>query len=119
MTKTIQKFLKKCYNIIKGVRQMIKHILFWKFKEESKNNDFDNKILIMQQKFGEMPCKIEGLITAEIGKDISGGLYDVVLYTEFTDITALERYKIHPLHIEIKEIIKDWIENKIIIDYEI
>ena len=96
---------------------MIKHILLWKFKEEYKDKDFDNKVKTMNQMFANMVGKIDGLIKAEVGKDINGGNYDLALYSEFTEKTALDGYKIHPLHIELKDYIKEWIAGKTIVDY--
>ena len=98
---------------------MLKHILLWKFKEEYKNKDFDNKVGILNNMFKNMVGKIDGLIKAEVGKDISGGNFDIVLYSEFTDKNALDKYKIHPLHIEVKELAKEWVTGKTIIDYNI
>jgi len=98
---------------------MLKHILLWKFKDEYKENEveFDKKVKILHKMFSGMAGKIDGLIKAEIGKDISGGNYDIVLYSEFVNKAALDGYKIHPLHLEVKELSKDWVTNKTIIDY--
>lgn len=98
---------------------MLKHILLWKFKDEYKTNEieFNNKIDTLNKMFKGMEGIVEGLIKAEIGKDVSGGQYDIVLYSEFINKQALDNYKIHPLHLEVKTISKDWVTDKSIIDY--
>jgi hypothetical protein len=48
---------------------------------------------------------IPGLLTAEVGVDISRIDYacDVVLYSEFESQAALDNYITHPAHLKIKE----------------
>jgi len=100
---------------------MIKHILLWKFKDEYKINsvDYANKIKTLNNMFKGMIGIVDGLINAEIGKSINNGPYDIVLYSEFIDKQSLDNYKIHPLHLEVKNISKDWVTEKTVIDYNI
>ena len=62
---------------------MIRHILFWNYTEQVKNAHSEEETLTFLQKSVEtMNGNIDGLIHAEIGKNIADG-YDLVFYAEF------------------------------------
>ena len=68
---------------------MIRHILFWNYTEEVKEKHGEEEALrFMQDSVATMNGNIDGLLQAEIGKNIAGG-YDLVFYAEFTDEAAL------------------------------
>lgn len=82
---------------------MIRHILFWNYTEEVKEKHGEEEALrFMQDSVATMNGNIDGLLQAEIGKNIAGG-YDLVFYAEFTDETVLKAFMNHPLHVAHRE----------------
>lgn len=78
---------------------MIKHIVMWNVRGETPEEK-QQTALIIKEKFEALVGKIPGLQKLEIGIDISRIFYacDVVLYSEFADIDALNVYGDHPAH---------------------
>lgn len=98
---------------------MIKHVIFWKLKEEVKNDGFDEKLNNLREKFANLIGKVDGLIKAEVGLNYNGGDFDMCLYTEFESKEAEKGYQVHPLHLEIKDIVHSLVCDRACIDYEI
>lgn len=98
---------------------MLKHILLWKFTEEIKEEKAKETYDLLKNRFEKLPGKIEGLQNLELGFDVSGSGYDLALYAEFDDRKALAFYQQHPLHEEIKELAKDWVCGRAVVDYEV
>jgi hypothetical protein len=83
---------------------MIKHIVMWTVA----GNTVDEKaesIRKVKAAFDGVVGVVPGLLSVEIGVDISGIDYacDVVLYSEFESEDALKNYATHPAHLKIKE----------------
>lgn len=83
---------------------MIKHIVMWGVAGETREEK-DESIRKIKAAFDEIVGVIPGLMSIEIGVDISGSDYacDVVLYSEFESHDALKDYASHPVHLMIKE----------------
>ena len=78
---------------------MIRHILFWKLQNSYAAGPEAAAALEALRASVETLRDIPGLLRAEIGPNLAGGEYDLVFYTEFTDSTALEDFREHPLHV--------------------
>lgn len=98
---------------------MVKHIIFWKLKDEVKDEKLIEKVEILRGKFANLIGKIDGLLEAEVGLNYNGGNYDMCLYSVFESKEAEKAYQTHSLHLEIKEIVKTLICDRVCIDYEI
>lgn len=98
---------------------MIKHLVLWRLREEVKNGSLNDKIALLQAKFAAMNGVVAGLLHVELYQIEQPNEYDLCLYTEFTDKEALEAYKPCPLHIDIKEVSKDWVFGKLVVDYTV
>jgi hypothetical protein len=83
---------------------MIKHIVMWTLKGTTAEEKADG-IRRVKAAFAGMKEEISGLVSLEIGADISSVEYscDVVLYSEFESPEALEHYAVHPAHLRVKE----------------
>jgi hypothetical protein len=83
---------------------MIKHIVMWKVAGETPE---EKRASIQKVKaaFDGIANVIPGLLTVEIGADISHIDYacDVVLYSEFESQAALDNYITHPAHLKLKD----------------
>lgn len=78
---------------------MIRHILFWNYTDEVKAQHKEEEMLaFLKDSVNTMNGHIEGLICADIDKNMSEG-YDLVFYSEFENEEALKAFSNHPLHI--------------------
>lgn len=78
---------------------MIRHILFWKLKEEFRVGSTKQQALQVLCNSVQTLKTIPGLRCAEIGENLAGGDYDLVFYTAFDDLSALKAFQEHPLHV--------------------
>ena len=100
---------------------MIVHIVFWKLHEPGLNGKSrQENIEEMRRRFAGLMGVIPGLLTCEIHADIlhTPDSVDVVLYSEFESMAALEAYQPHPAHKEIIGFLKDVRTERRVIDYE-
>lgn len=84
--------------------QSVKHIVMWNLRGESEVERSSN-IEKLKSAFEGIRTEIPGLRTLEIGVDFSKIDYacDVVLYSEFDSVEALEGYASHPAHLRVRE----------------
>ena len=96
---------------------MIKHIVFFKLKEEDRAANASKMKTILEDLVG----KIDEIVALEVGIDFSDteASYDVALYSEFKSKEALNTYAVHPLHVECVNFIKTVISSRKVVDYEI
>lgn len=99
---------------------MVKHIVFWKLKEEAHGNDKATNAQLIKSKLEDLNNKIEGVIKIEVGIDfLGGGNYDVALYSELTNKETLDIYQNHPLHQALLPFIREAVSDRKAIDFEI
>ena len=93
---------------------MIKHIVSFKLKEESKD-----KAELIKQKLEELSSKISQIKYFEIGINISDSpaAYDLVLVSEFLSVEELDAYRMHPEHIKVADIIALYKSTSMVVDY--
>lgn len=84
--------------------QPIKHIVMWNLHGDTDQERLKN-IQKLKEAFEGIRSEIPGLRILEIGVDISNIDYacDVVLYTEFDSLEALQGYATHPAHLRVRE----------------
>lgn len=94
---------------------MIKHIVSFKLKEESKD-----KAELIKQVLDSLPEKIAQIKFYEVGLNISSSpaSFDIVLISEFTSLESLYEYQIHPEHIKATDLIKLHRTTSMVVDYE-
>ena len=96
---------------------MIRHLVFWKLKEENKvANAREIKSQIEQLK-----GKIPGLLHIEIGvnhPEASASNWDIVLHCDFENMAALEAYQVHPEHQKVAKFIGAVRTDRACVDYE-
>lgn len=76
---------------------MIRHIVMWKLKETTEDGTKAENAAAIKAGLEGLVGKIDGLLKAEVMVGLPGGM-DLCLYSELTDLAALEAYKVHPLH---------------------
>ncbi len=98
---------------------MIRHIVFWKLKDEAEGNDKVTNAEIIKTKLEALNGKIEGLLKAEVCQNFNPNGYDVCLYSELSSRGALDFYQNHPLHEECKDFIGKVVTDRAVTDCEI
>ena len=99
---------------------MIKHIVFWKLKEEAHGNNKETNARLIKEKLEDLKGKIDGLINIEVGIDFLGnGNYDVALYSEVKSREDLQAYQNHPLHQAVLPFVRGAVTDRKAVDYEV
>jgi hypothetical protein len=77
-------------------------------------------INILKSKLEELPQLINEIKSLEVGINVleSNRAYDFVLISDFDDLQSLEKYRVHPEHVEFVDFFKQYRENSICVDYE-
>ena len=97
---------------------MIKHLVMWRVRgdpaDERRAASEHVKLL-----FEQLRSKIPGLLKLEVGVDVSSVDYacDVVLYTEFDSVSALQAYAEHPEHLRVRRELGDVRVARFQVDY--
>jgi hypothetical protein len=76
----------------------------WNIKGNSPEEKVANIRKVMDS-FASLPGNVPGLLNLEIGVNVSGVDYacDVVLYSEFESVDALNLYADHPEHLRVRD----------------
>lgn len=100
---------------------MIKHIVFWKLKEEAHGNTKEVNANLFKDKLEALNGQIEGLNKLEVGINFleSAANYDVVLYSELESKEALSYYVNHPKHQAVVPFIVEAVSDRKAVDYEV
>lgn len=100
---------------------MVKHIVFWKLKDEANGNNKAANAQLIKEKLEDLNGKIEGLVKVEVGINFldSPANYDVALYSEVASKEALDFYQNHPLHQAVLPFVREVVSGRIAVDYEI
>lgn len=100
---------------------MVKHIVLFKLKESALGNDKNQNAIMIKEKLERLPSKIDVIREYEVGINFvdSDRALDVSLISGFGTKKDLEKYRVHPDHIEVVTFIKDVTENSVVVDYEI
>lgn len=93
---------------------MVKHVVMYKLKEDSKNRADE-----LIEKFLSMKGRINGLVDICSGKDFKkeGRSYDVALICTLESPEALENYAVHPVHLPILAYAKTIVEKSHSVDF--
>ncbi len=100
---------------------MVKHIVFWKLKDEANGNNKVANAQLIKEKLEDLNGKIEGLVKVEVGINFldSPANYDVAVYSEVASKEALDFYQNHPLHQAVLPFVREVVSGRIAVDYEI
>lgn len=97
---------------------MFKHLVLWKFSPDVPQEEWGALVEKLNRQFGDMVGQVPGLLKAETGLNLApDGEHHMVLYTEFTSREAMEAYQNHPLHLAVKEGMKDAVAGREVLDY--
>lgn len=93
---------------------MVTHIVFWKLKEENK----EENAVIIKEKLEALVGVVPGLIKAEVGRNLIQDAYDLCLVSQFTDQEALESYRVNPDHQKAAAFVRASICERTSVDFE-
>lgn len=97
---------------------MFKHLVLWKFSPQIPQTEWGKLVEELNRQFGAMVGQIDGLIKAETGLNLAPeNEHHMILYTEFTCREAMEAYQTHPLHLAVKERMKEAVAGREVVDY--
>ena len=96
---------------------MIKHIVMWKFTDETTEADK----LEMKRQLEALKGVVPSLLDIEIGLNFSpcAPAKDMVLMTEFQTLEDLKAYASHPEHQKVVAFVKPFVDERAVVDYEI
>jgi len=100
---------------------MIKHVVFFKMKEEADGRTGTDNAKMLADKFKDISGKISGVVAIETGFNYNKEkqFYELCLYQTFESDKALQDYLIHPLHMEVREFVFNVIDHRMVVDYEV
>lgn len=95
---------------------MIQHIVMFKFQEENKKQNIKEVQIALEK----LPSMIHEIKYFEVGINIveSPAAMDMVLISHFSDIESLDRYRVHPEHQKVFELIKSTTSVRTVVDFE-
>ena len=87
----------------------------FKFKEENKAAH----IAEVERMLNELPDRIDGLLSMEVGIDFNGSerAMDMVLTSTFETVEDLKVYATHPAHLEVVKFIRETTIESKVVDY--
>jgi len=99
---------------------MLKHIVLWKIKDFAEGRSKAENIQKVKFLLERLKNEIKEIKTLEVGinTNSSPDSYDIVLYTEFSNLSKLKIYQNHPEHIKVGEFISKVRLERKAMDYE-
>lgn len=96
---------------------MIRHIVMYWLKDNQNEALYQETV----ERFLSMEGKIPGLYKVEAGRDVLGSerSCDLCLCTLFESLDALEKYRVHPAHLPVKEHMHAIMERSVSADFEV
>jgi heme-degrading monooxygenase HmoA len=100
---------------------MIKHIVMWRLKDHAEGTDKSENAIKMKALLDACSDIVPGIHSFEVALAKPGYdcTYDVVLYSEFDSLAALEAYQDHPQHVALKPFVGAVRLDRQCMDYEI
>ena len=100
---------------------MIRHIVLFKLNHEDSKLNKKEVLNILKANLENLKNKIPEIKFYEVGINIvdSPNSFDIALNSEFKSFEDIERYRIHPEHLKIVEIINTYCDKRVAVDYEI
>jgi hypothetical protein len=100
---------------------MVKHILFWKLKEQAEGRSKAENIEILREKVLALPQSIPQIRAIEFGANFAtvAAAFDLAVTLQFADMTDFETFLPHSAHIALGQAVNPLRESWAVVDYEI
>lgn len=105
--------------IERNVVSMIKHIVFWNFKDSFNGMDKNQIISKLKYDLEALVGVVPGLLRAEVGIGINPNGYECCLYSELESPEALAVYQSHPAHMKVKDFVASVATARAVCDFEV
>jgi hypothetical protein len=98
---------------------MIRHIVMFKMKEFSGKDEKLNQATRLKAALEALPDLIPEIRFYEVGLNFvdSARALDMVLISYFNSINELEKYRVHPEHLKVIDMVKELTEYTVVVDY--
>ena len=98
---------------------MVRHVVMWKLKDYAGEATKDENRRKAKRLLLGLQDKIPDIKAMEVGLNFNPteDAHDLVLYAEFTDEAALERYQNHPEHRKVASFLRGIRTEKRVVDY--
>ncbi|MCC5928209.1 MAG: Dabb family protein [Cyclobacteriaceae bacterium] len=99
---------------------MVKHVVMWKFRQQTEDNSAEENKTMLKQKLEELPAVIKEIDSLEVGQNftVSPAAYEMVLITTHKDREALKAYQVHPKHQEVVAFVSEVASDRVVVDFE-
>jgi quinol monooxygenase YgiN len=96
---------------------MIRHLALFTLSDKARDEGIEKVLDKLRHSAENMVGKIPGLIKAELSLNgAKNSPHDLVFYSEFEDLAALDGYQHNPIHEEHKRFAKDYVTNQEVVD---
>jgi quinol monooxygenase YgiN len=94
---------------------MLTHVVLFKFKPETTTAQATR----LETQLRGLPAVIDGIHEFRVGRDVvrSERSYDLALVSAFDDLAALQRYQVHPAHLEVVTLVKTLCAGVVAVDF--
>jgi hypothetical protein len=96
---------------------MIRHIVLFKLKPGVRKEQVRELIAALER----LPALIPEVRGYEVRQGVPGrpgNYYDLILLSDFDDVSAVDRYRAHPEHEKVLQLIDQLVASRSVIDYE-
>ena len=99
---------------------MIRHIVFFSMKSKALGQDGLTKAHAMAEHFRRISKEIPGVCSVELGLNYNSEerFYEMALNQVFESKQALEDYTNDPRHVEVRDFVRQVIDHRIVVDYD-
>ncbi len=99
---------------------MIRHIVLFKFRDDLQNAEKKTKLEKIKFSLEVLTQKVESLKKMEVGINQNPDeTYDLALTSDFESMDGLKAYAVHPEHLEVAALIREILDKRACVDYEI
>ena len=100
---------------------MIRHIVLFKLKDSQSEQERNESLNLLKINLENLKTKIKEIQFFEVGINIasSPNSYDLGLNSEFISMEDLEKYRVHPDHKKVLELVKQYTKERVAVDYVI
>lgn len=94
---------------------MLTHVVLFKFKPETSAADADR----LEAELKGLPAVITEIREFRVGRDVvhSERSHDLALVSAFEDLTAMQRYQVHPAHQAVVALVKTLCAGVVAVDF--
>jgi hypothetical protein len=99
---------------------MINHVVLFKLKKYGSDKEKQNVIAKIEEALLELGDLIDDLKRIEVGVnyDLDAKSFDICLISHFETLEGLDRYRIHPEHLKVADLIGQHAIERAAVDFE-